>query len=70
MCTSYYIKYTCQCKEMEFVQCEERQGTNVRCTPVTKRHRKDAQNFCESHLVYSNTPRTYITEPKPQDAEQ
>ncbi|KAK3375593.1 hypothetical protein B0T24DRAFT_616618 [Lasiosphaeria ovina] len=55
---------------MEFVQCEERQGTNVRCTPITKRHRKDAQNFCESHLVYSNAPRTCITKPKPQDAEE
>lgn len=29
--TSYCIQYTCGCrKEMEFVQCAERQGTNLK----------------------------------------
>ena len=52
MCTSKLIRYTCGCeKEMEFVQCEERQGTNVRCNRTKKEKAKDAANFCSKHLV-------------------
>ncbi|KAH7176365.1 hypothetical protein EDB81DRAFT_772502 [Dactylonectria macrodidyma] len=52
MCTSMYIKYTCGCKdEMEFIQCSERGGTNVKCNPVTKAWGKDSLNFCPRHLV-------------------
>lgn len=58
MCESKYIKYTCGCKkEMGFIQCEERLGTNVRCHPVTKSlfftksFGKSSGNYCSRHLV-------------------
>jgi len=52
MCTSKLIRYTCGCeKEMEFVQCEERQGTNVKCNRTRKEKAKDAANFCSKHSV-------------------
>ena len=60
MCTSRYIKYTCGCKkEMEFVQCEERQGTNVKCDPAQKRQGKESTNYCPRHLVKPNPPVKY-----------
>jgi hypothetical protein len=37
MCTSHYITYTCGWKkEMEFIQCAERRGTNVKCDPIVQ----------------------------------
>jgi hypothetical protein len=36
---------------MEFVQCREWQGTNVKCSPVTKEWGKDSTNYCSRHLV-------------------
>ncbi|KAF2747865.1 hypothetical protein M011DRAFT_467455 [Sporormia fimetaria CBS 119925] len=52
MCTSKMIKYTCGCKyEMEFEQCAKRQGTNVKCDPITKEFGKDGENYCPKHLV-------------------
>jgi hypothetical protein len=52
MCTSHYITYTCgRKKEMEFVQCAERRGTNVKCDPVVQVLGKEAQSYCASHLV-------------------
>lgn len=52
MCDSKYIQYTCGCKkETEFVQCDDRLGTNVRCHPLKKVLAKRAENFCSGHLV-------------------
>lgn len=52
MCQSKYIEYTCGCKrEMEFIQCPERQGTNVRCHPFCKISGWDSTNYCLRHLV-------------------
>ena len=60
MCTSKYIQYTCGCKkEMEIVQCAERQGTNVKCKPVTKELGKDTTNYCSKHLVKLDAPVKY-----------
>ena len=60
MCTSIYIKYTCNCeKEMEFVQCAERQGTNVRCARATRQQGKFSANYCRAHLVKPNAPVKY-----------
>ena len=57
MCTSKYIKYTCGCeKEMEFIQCPERQGTNVKCKPIAKVYSKDSTNYCSGHLIARNIP--------------
>ncbi|KAF2651897.1 hypothetical protein K491DRAFT_696042, partial [Lophiostoma macrostomum CBS 122681] len=57
MCTSKFIKYTCGCKkEMEIFQCAERQGTNVKCHPVTEEWGKDSTNYCSQHLVKPDTP--------------
>jgi hypothetical protein len=36
---------------MEFVQCPDRQGTNVKCDPVKKELGKDIANYCRGHLV-------------------
>ncbi|KAK8211803.1 hypothetical protein IWZ01DRAFT_246825 [Phyllosticta capitalensis] len=52
MCTSKLIKYTCGCqKEMEFVQCAQRQGTNVKCDPITPQLEKNSTHYCPKHLV-------------------
>jgi hypothetical protein len=52
MCHRDMIKYTCGCvKEMEFFQCAERQGTNVKCMPVEKVLKREAANYCPNHLV-------------------
>ncbi|KAL2173547.1 uncharacterized protein P884DRAFT_264901 [Thermothelomyces heterothallicus CBS 202.75] len=61
MCTSKFIKYTCGCKkEMEFVQCAERQGTNVKCDPVRKEWARDSANYCSRHLVKPDAPVKYM----------
>ncbi|KAI1501448.1 hypothetical protein F5X99DRAFT_382525 [Biscogniauxia marginata] len=60
MCTSKFIKYTCGCKkEMEFIQCPERQGTIVRCNPITEAWDKDSTNYCSKHLVKPDAPVIY-----------
>jgi hypothetical protein len=52
MCTIKYIKYTCGCKkEMEFVQCPDRQGTNVKCSRSSWELGKTSTNYCSKHLV-------------------
>lgn len=52
MCESKYIQYTCGCKkEMEFEQCDERRGTNVKCHPIRKVFGKNSNNYCSRHLV-------------------
>ncbi|KAH7376416.1 hypothetical protein B0T11DRAFT_272294 [Plectosphaerella cucumerina] len=52
MCTSKYILYSCGCKkETEFVQCEERQGTNIKCEKIDKAWEKDSPHYCSGHLV-------------------
>lgn len=52
MCVFKFIKYTCGCKkEMEFIQCRDRQGTNVRCNRVVRECGKDSTNSCLTHLV-------------------
>lgn len=57
MCTSHFIQYTCGCKkEMEFVQCEGRQNSNVKCHPVEKKFSKEAPNYCSDHLVKPDAP--------------
>jgi hypothetical protein len=63
MCTSKYIKYTCGCKkEMEFIQCPARQGTNVKCHPVTREWGKDSTNYCSKHLVKPDAPVKYTNQ--------
>lgn len=60
MCTSKFIKYTCGCKkEMEFIQCAERQGTNVKFRPVTKQWGKNSTNYRSRHLVKPDAPVKY-----------
>ncbi|KAF0642333.1 hypothetical protein FPSE5266_20133 [Fusarium pseudograminearum] len=52
MCTLKYVTYTCGCqKDAEFVQCEARQGTNVRCHRLARESLKNATNHCQNHLV-------------------
>lgn len=52
MCTSWVITYTCGCqRDLEFEQCAERQGTNVKCSPIIKDRRKTSANHCSQHLV-------------------
>lgn len=47
-----YVKYTCGCKqESEFKQCDERQGTNVKCDPIKKVLVGSVQHYCRKHLV-------------------
>ncbi|PVH77532.1 hypothetical protein DL98DRAFT_517273 [Cadophora sp. DSE1049] len=60
MCISKFIQYTCGCKkEMEFTQCLPRQGTNVRCDPITEVWGKDSTNYCSRHLVKPDAPVKY-----------
>jgi len=57
MCESQFIQYTCGCKkEMEFIQCEERRGTIVKCSRITKSKGKESMNYCSTHLVKPDAP--------------
>ncbi|KAH7227615.1 hypothetical protein BKA60DRAFT_123967 [Fusarium oxysporum] len=70
MCTSKFIKYTCGCKkEMEFIQCQVRQGTNTRCHPIIKEWAKDSSNYCSRHLVKPDAPVKY-TDPNGEIVEE
>jgi len=52
MCIQYYRTYTCGCKRNEeFVQCDERLGTNVRCDEVHLKPLLAALHMCFSHMV-------------------
>jgi hypothetical protein len=52
MCVQYYREYTCGCEEdEEFVQCDKRLGTNVRCDPVRPRPLPKAVHMCRMHMV-------------------
>ncbi len=52
MCEQDYRMYTCGCKKLEeFRQCEERQGTNVKCTPVKMTKVQDSVHMCSKHMV-------------------
>ncbi|BCS00012.1 uncharacterized protein AKAW2_50353A [Aspergillus luchuensis] len=63
MCTSYYIQYTRGCrKEMEFVQCDGRQGSNVKCKPIKKELGKNSTNYCKGHLVNPDAPKKYFSD--------
>ena len=58
MCTQYYRKYTCGCKQPEeFKQCEERLGTNVRCNRVLREELDAPSHMCIKHMVKSGTER-------------
>ncbi len=51
MCIQYYREYTCGCEmDEEFVQCDERLGTNVRCEPE-RRPLVEAVHMCVFHMV-------------------
>ena len=52
MCTMFWVQYSCGCKrDTEFVQCQERSGTNVRCEMIQKKWSKNVDNYCRQHLV-------------------
>ncbi|KAL4891354.1 hypothetical protein BDV59DRAFT_182301 [Aspergillus ambiguus] len=52
MCTQYYRMYTCGCRKTEeFKQCEERQGTNVKCSPVKWEPLDPSVHMCARHMV-------------------
>ncbi|KLU91829.1 hypothetical protein MAPG_10778 [Magnaporthiopsis poae ATCC 64411] len=51
MCTSKFTQYTCGCKKvMDFVQREERQGSNVEWDPAVKEWGKESTNYCSETL--------------------
>lgn len=63
MCTSYLIEYTCGCKkEMEFVQCGEQQGSNLKCKPIERLSAKIAKNYCKGHLVLSEARQKFFSD--------
>jgi len=47
---------------MEFTQCPVRQGTNVKCNPVTTIRGKDSTNYCSKHLVKPDAPVKYMNQ--------
>jgi len=52
MCTQYYRLYTCGCKkEEEYKQCEERLGTNVKCSPMNWVPLDPSAHMCKKHMV-------------------
>jgi hypothetical protein len=58
VCKQYFVKYKCQCVERnEFVQCEARRDTNVRCDPLLPAT-KNSQNYCKNHTVTPAAPLT------------
>ncbi|KAK0639005.1 hypothetical protein B0T16DRAFT_311300, partial [Cercophora newfieldiana] len=44
---------------MEFIQCPDRQGTNVKYSAVRKEWGKDSTNYCSRHLVKPDAPVKY-----------
>ncbi|KAK4108642.1 hypothetical protein N656DRAFT_412739 [Canariomyces notabilis] len=77
MCTSEYIVYTCGCRrEMEFIQCPRRQGTNVKCARLRHRERRVSTNYCSRDLVrpdaevkYMNRMGEVVEEPQAEEPE-
>ncbi|KAI0198714.1 hypothetical protein F4808DRAFT_434887 [Astrocystis sublimbata] len=69
MCHILCIKYTCECqKDGQFVQCEERQGTNVKCHSIPKIIDKFSTHYCSAHLVKAGTQKIcYERNPRPRD---
>lgn len=52
MCEQDYRRYTCGHTKMEgFRQCDERAGTNTKCTPITKNRLPDSPHMCVDHMV-------------------
>ncbi|CZT52446.1 uncharacterized protein RSE6_13782 [Rhynchosporium secalis] len=52
MCVQTYRKYSCGCrKPEEFKQCLARQGTNVKCRPITKEDLAESVHMCSKHMV-------------------
>ncbi|KAF2459723.1 hypothetical protein BDY21DRAFT_336313 [Lineolata rhizophorae] len=52
MRTQDYRKYTCGCrKQEEFRQCAARQGTNVKCSPVSQNRLPNSTHMCPRHMV-------------------
>lgn len=47
---------------MEFVQCVERQGSNVKCHPGTKKWEKNVTNYCSRQLVKPDAPVKYMAQ--------
>lgn len=52
---------------MEFVQCAERQGTNMKCKPVKKEPGKNSVNYYRGHLVNPDVPKKYFSDEELQD---
>lgn len=56
MCKQYFRVYTCGCKKLEeFVQCQARQGTNVKCLPTTQVPLAVSVHMCSKHMVKPGT---------------
>lgn len=71
MCTNLQIAFSCGCqKEMDFIQCKERQGTNVRCNPSIKALGKTSPNYCRRHLVPPGAPTTYVENKEVQEGDE
>jgi len=52
MCTQYYIHYACgHDVNSEFVQCPEREGTDTKCSPVTRIESKTSTHRCRPCLA-------------------
>ncbi|KAL6229472.1 hypothetical protein BDW75DRAFT_97594 [Aspergillus navahoensis] len=52
MCIQYYRLYTCGCKKNEeFKQCNERLGTNVKCSPVRLEPLDPSVHMCAKHMM-------------------
>lgn len=52
MCHTKFIAYSCGCKtQSEFVQCAERQGTNLKCHPLGAGEVRQSGHYCANHLV-------------------
>lgn len=60
MCTQDYRIYTCGCKKSEeFHQCQQRRGTNVKCTPVVQGELRSSPHMCSGHMVKPSAPVHY-----------
>lgn len=60
MCHAVIMEYTCGCsKQMKFIQCEERAGTNAKCHSVEKRRNDKLDHYCSTHLVRESAKKTF-----------
>ena len=61
-CTQKVRRYSCGCiKTEEFVQCNRRVDSNIRCARARREFLPDKRHYCQMHLVLAGTECARLT---------